>query len=79
MGFGLTRKLSRFDDRKKVHIEINIEMFAIVEHEALAQPKPNFCITFGMFWPIFDSFCGGSIRSVIQPTQKESKISSKEP
>src|SRR5579862_2235966 len=28
---------------------------------------------FGLFWPIFDSFCGGSIRSLIQPPQNESK------
>jgi hypothetical protein len=27
----------------------------------------------GLFWPIFDSFCGGSIRSLIQPPQNESK------
>ncbi len=33
----------------------------------------------GLFWPIFDSFCGGSIRNLIQSPQKESKIGSKEP
>src|SRR5579862_4284891 len=27
----------------------------------------------GLFWPSFDSFCGGSIRSLIQPPQNESK------
>src|SRR5580700_9547263 len=26
---------------------------------------------FGLFWPLFDSFCGGSIRKLIQPPQKE--------
>src|SRR5580700_4340939 len=26
---------------------------------------------FGLFWPLFDSFCGDSIRKLIQPPQKE--------
>ncbi len=26
---------------------------------------------FGLFYPLFDSFCGGSIRKLIQPPQKE--------
>jgi len=33
----------------------------------------------GLFWPIFDFFCGDSIRSLIQSPQKKSKIGSKEP
>src|SRR5271154_2067363 len=33
----------------------------------------------GLFWPIFDSFIGGHIRSLILPPKKESKIGSKEP
>ncbi len=33
----------------------------------------------GLFWPIFDSFCGDCIRMLILSPQKESKIGSKEP
>jgi hypothetical protein len=33
----------------------------------------------GLFWPIFDSACGGNILLLILPPQAESKIGSKEP
>ncbi len=44
-----------------------------------AAHKPRLRRFLGLFWPLFDSFCGGSIRKWIQPPQKESKSGSKEP
>ena len=33
--------------------------------------KPRLRRFLGLFWPLFDSFCEGSIRKLIQPPQKE--------
>src|SRR5579862_1127721 len=40
------------------------------------QKRRYLCLNYAtkpLFWPIFDAFCGGSIRSLIQPPQNESK------
>ena len=41
-------------------------------------PNKIFRRVFGLFWPIFNSFCGGYINSSILPPQKELKIGAKE-
>src|SRR5271166_3174895 len=46
-----------------------------MSHEVVA--KLRFCRFLGLFEPMFDSFCGGNIRELILPPQKESNIGQK--